>query len=164
VSNKDMLVIGLGNPLRGDDGVGIWIAEQIAAADWPDVMVLAIESGEPTQLIEAWAGAKRVYVVDALVAPLPPGRVLRFDLLRNPVPAHLATFSTHGLGLSEAVQLARILGALPSKLTLYGIVGQQFAYGVSLTPEVATAAQYVVARLRRLLRHAATPGQHRSPQ
>jgi len=58
-----MLVIGLGNPLRGDDGVGIWIAEQIAAADWPDVMVLAIESGEPTQLIEAWAGATRVSLV-----------------------------------------------------------------------------------------------------
>lgn len=58
-----MLVIGLGNPLRGDDGVGIWIAEQIAAVGWPDVMVLAIESGEPTQLGEAWAGAKRVYLV-----------------------------------------------------------------------------------------------------
>lgn len=48
MSNQKMLVIGLGNPLRGDDGVGIWVAEHIAAANWPGVMAVALESSDPT--------------------------------------------------------------------------------------------------------------------
>ncbi len=56
--------------------------------------------------------------------------------------------SSHGLGLAEAVELARALGQLPRSCVVYAIEGESFAVGAPLSPPVATAVADVAARLR----------------
>jgi len=150
-----ILVIGLGNALRGDDRVGLWVAARVAAAHWPQVTGLPLEAADPMLLLETWAGYERVYVVDAVAGSLPAGTIVRVDLLRRRERQAVVTPATsHGLGLAHAVELGRALHALPRHLILYGIVGREFVYGGSLSPDVEAAARRVLARLRRACRAA----------
>ena len=68
-----------------------------------------------------------------------PGRVTRWVEAPGTLAASPSSRSTHTLGLGEAVQLARRLGALPRELIIYGIEGQDFGYGPGLSPAVQSA-------------------------
>ncbi|MFN3336658.1 MAG: hydrogenase maturation protease [Thermomicrobium sp.] len=152
MSGNTLLVVGVGNELCGDDGVGPWIARRIAAADWPGVTAVALHSSDPSSLLDLWRGFSFVYLVDAVFAPYPVGTILRLNLTHRIWTARLQTASTHTIDLWEVIELARTLGELPARLVLYGIVSHSFRLGTGLSPEVEAAARKVVTRLR----HAAT--------
>ena len=165
------LVIGLGNPDRGDDAVGLHVARQVAALGMPGVAVMEAE-GDMLALLDRWAGATRVLVVDAAMmraAVMPtqpgsaemgsaamegaePGRIHRLDPSLGPLPRDLALGSTHALGLADAVELARTLGLLPRRMAIYAIEAGGFDPGAALSPAVAAAAAdataLIVAELR----------------
>ena len=129
------LLIGVGNAWRGDDAAGLVLARRLGG--------LAHE-GDGLALVDAWAGARHVVVVDAAASGAPPGTVHRFDA-SAPLPARALRSSTHALGLAEAVELARALGRLPERLEVYAIEGADFAVGAGLTPAVAAAVEQCVA-------------------
>jgi hydrogenase maturation protease len=133
-------VICVGNRWRGDDGVGSAVAARLRAQG-VDVDELA---GEPAGLIDAWAGAECVIVVDAVSSGAEPGLVHRVDATAGPLPVEVFGASTHLLGLGEAVELARALGRLPERLVVLGVEGKSFAAGEELSPEVAAAVGDVV--------------------
>ena len=110
------LVLGLGNEWRGDDGAGLEVARAVRAIAPPGARIVEFE-GEPSSLIDAWAGEREVVLVDAVSSGAPPGTVLRPDLLREPAPISAFPRSTHHLGVAEAVELARALDRLPGRRT-----------------------------------------------
>lgn len=137
---KKTLVIGVGNDFRGDDGVGRVLARRLAALDQPNAEVRE-SSGESLSLMELWAGAEKVILIDAIRSGAAPGTVRRFDAGSQPLPAEfLQQCSTHALSLPEAVELSRSLGRLPPEVILFGIEGLSFEHGNRLTPTVARAA------------------------
>ena len=154
-----VLLIGIGNPLRRDDGAGLVAARRLRerlrpehATSAPDGVEHADCTGELTALLELWAGRERVVVFDAASAPaLLPGSVLRLDGCRDPLPSHPAR-STHALGLAQAVELARALGALPERLTVYAIGAADFGHGEGLSADaergVTAAVEAAQAELR----------------
>ena len=103
--------------------------------------------GEPVSLVDAWEGADHVFVLDAVRSGSPPGMVHRIDASTGPIPATLSAASTHTLGVGEAIELARALGRLPTRLVLYGIEAERIAAGAELTPAVAGAVDDAVARV-----------------
>ena len=139
-------LIGVGNFWRRDDGVGIWIARQLAGLNLPGVEVLE-RSGEGTALLEAWRGARRVFLFDALQGSGESGTVHRIDTRRALPPRELFTASSHVFGLAEALKLAQALGEMPQQLVIYGVEGMDFGSGEGLTPAVVAGAQKVVERL-----------------
>ncbi len=141
-----VLVIGIGNTYRGDDGAGLTVAEWITAAAPPDVTVLRHE-GEPVALLETWDPAADVYLVDTVCSGGQPGNVYRFDITAEPLAARLSPHGTHALGVADAVELARALGRLPRRLVSYGIEGSCFDTGASLSPPVREAVAVVSERL-----------------
>lgn len=134
------LVIGLGNPARGDDAAGLEVAKRLEHTP-----ALARQTAS-VDLIEDWEAADEVIVVDAMRSGAPPGAVRRFDAIRTPIETMNST-STHGFGISEIVELARTLDRLPSKLTVYGIELRSAAMGTEMSPEVADAVDRVVAEI-----------------
>jgi hydrogenase maturation protease len=139
------LVIGIGNPARGDDGAGIALAERLRQAVPAGVSVVAA-SGEPAALIEAWARAERVVLVDSCTGKGPAGSIEMFEAAAAPLPAELLRSSTHSLGVAEAIELARALKRLPKRLTVYGIAARRFdAQGLSAP--VAAAVERLAGRL-----------------
>ncbi len=148
-----LLLIGIGNPDCGDDGAGVEVVRRVAAAS--DGIGTLTLSGGAAELIDAWSGTDRVVVVDAARSGRPPGTVSRFEADAEPLPAGHERRSTHGLGLAEAIELARNLGLLPSRLTVYAIEAAETAVGSVMTPAVARAVERLadeladVERLRR---------------
>src|SRR5207302_5635970 len=99
-----------------------------------------IESnGDAIGLLEAWAAAPSVILIDAVTSGAAPGTIHRLDALTQPLPTGFAFSSTHLLGVAEALELARALHQLPSRLIVYGVEGRNFTAGVGLTAEVEQA-------------------------
>jgi hydrogenase maturation protease len=133
-------VIGIGNPLRGDDAIGLLVARRVRELVDPEVEVMELE-GEPARLIDAWQGAGLAVVVDALKSDAPEGAVVRFDATADPLPPSVSASSTHALGLEEAIEIARVLDRLPEHLVVFGIQGSRFQAGSDLSPAVAAAIE-----------------------
>lgn len=148
-----VIVIGVGNKFRRDDGVGPLVLARLRQAV-PDSVRLAVSDGEPTGLVEAWTGAELAVVVDALradPADAPaPGRTHR--LVIDQVAAEpVSTVSSHGLGLGDAIGLAQALGRMPNRLVIHAVEVTDCGYGVGLSPAVAAAAERLTSAVLREL-------------
>lgn len=141
------LVLGIGNPDRGDDAAGRIVARRLSGA-LPDGVEVDEHDGEATALLARIDGADAVYWVDACASGKAPGTVHRFDVAAAPLPSLSLGVSTHGFGLGEAVELARTLGCLPQRAVVYAIEGASFDAGAALSPPVAAAVAEVARRLR----------------
>lgn len=146
-------IIGVGNPFRGDDAAGRIAARTLRAMALPGVTALEA-TGEGGALMDAWAGAEAVVLIDAVQAQGEPGTVYRFDAAEERLPTHFFHYSTHTFSVAEAVELARALGQLPPRLLVYGIEGAAYDAGGALSAPVeqavARVVEQVMAEVKRL--------------
>lgn len=148
------LIIGLGNPILGDDGVGWRVAEAVQAAlpPSPDIEVDCAAVGG-LALMERLIGYDRAIVIDAVVAGGPVGAVTCCDLSALPdrAAAHLA--APHDTTLPTAVRLGQQLGArLPRQITIVGVEARAlYEFNETLTPEAQAAVPAAARRVLNLL-------------
>lgn len=146
-----IVVIGIGNPYRRDDGFGPVVISLLRERGLPGVILAECE-GDLGSLIELWGGASLAVVVDAVRTRLSrPGRVHRLSAYHPAAAATPAAASSHGLGLGEAVSLARALDRMPARLLLFAVEAGDVDYGVGLTPAVSAAADQVAAEIAELV-------------
>ena len=146
-----LVVLGVGNTLRHDDGVGIFVARRISL-EMGDLVSVFEDMRDSADLIEAWHGANEAVVVDAVSSEAEPGTIYKIKVGNQSVPERMFHYSTHNLSVSEAIELSRALGTLPGRLTLCGIEGENFGIGTGLSPEVEVAAERVVQAIVRRVR------------
>jgi hydrogenase maturation protease len=113
----------------------------------PAGVVVREHEGEASALLDLWAGADHVVLVDAAASGAPPGTVHRFDAGMHSLPATALRSSTHAFGAADAIELARALGRLPRRLEVYAIEGADFGTGTAITPPVAEAAHALARQL-----------------
>jgi hydrogenase maturation protease len=138
------IVIGVGNDLRGDDAAGWETVRRIVPSP---SLVLREHGGDAPGLISLWGPDDDVVVVDAVVSTDPAGTIIEIDALAAPLPADVSWATTHGAGVAEGIELARVLGMLPKSLKLVGISAKEFELGAPMTAEVERAVQDVVRKL-----------------
>jgi hydrogenase maturation protease len=136
------LIIGVGNPLRRDDGAGPAVVRQLLNR-LPKSVAAIEHHGESVSLIQAWQEIDTVLIVDAAFSGAIPGTVYRFNAGDAGLPKGLFSYSCHLFGVAEAVEMARSLGQLPQRLIVYGIEGGTFTHGQGLSPQVARAVKDV---------------------
>ncbi|SRR5579875_3561633 len=141
-----VLVIGIGNEYRGDDGVGLAVVRALRTRQLENTRLMECD-GDCTVLFEAWKDVDKVILVDAVVSGASAGTISRFDAHTQALPANYTFSSTHAFGIAETLALARALGQLPPCLIVYGIEGKSFASGESLTPQVKKALPNVVEQV-----------------
>lgn len=146
-------VIGIGNPFRRDDGVGIRLArrveERTRSRSGSGVEVLT-QPGDMTDFLDAWHGKKRVVAIDAISAhprAPRPGKLHRFLPLKDSLLPEPSRASTHFFGLREALELGKVLDNLPSELILFGVEGQDFGHGDELSAEVESSLEDATERI-----------------
>jgi hydrogenase maturation protease len=154
-----ILVAGLGNVLRGDDGFGVAVAQRLAEVELPeDVRVLELGIGGIHLVQELLEPVDALIVVDAVDLRRPPGTVLVIrpdvtDVHRMTLRErhdHLADM--HYATPERALMLARGLGVLPPRVLLVGCQPVDAErVGEGLTPEVADAVDVAVEEIRRVL-------------
>lgn len=151
-----LVVVGLGQPLRGDDGVGVeavaaWQAAYPETACHPAVRVHLAEA-PGLGLLDLIGGASAALLVDAVRSGAPPGTL---HLLQD---GDLESFaggarSAHGWGVAETLALARIAdpGGLPARLQILGVEAGGVEPGAGLSPALRAALPEIAARIQALV-------------
>ncbi len=146
-----MLLIGVGNPMRGDDGVGPEVASRVGRLLLPGVEVAA--EIDPLALLDHLQRTPPpdvVVVVDATAPGSEPGRV-RLHRVGSGSLRHGSPFGSHGLGVADAVELARTLDLLPRQLILVGIEAKSANLGADLSAAVRAGLDDAVTAVVALL-------------
>lgn len=144
--SRRVVVIGVGNPLRGDDGIGPATVEALRGRV-PEDTVLVVSDGEPARMLDLWRGADAVVLVEALRASRArPGQ------LHTLTPAEaagraLGTASTHAFGLGECLALAEALDRLPPRLVVHAVEVADVALGAGLSEAVRSALPELTERV-----------------
>jgi hydrogenase maturation protease len=150
------LIIGVGDEMRGDDGVGpaVMAALSERREELPGGVEVRNIRGDSTQLLEMWAGVERAIVVDAVCSGAARGTVLRLeaaDIGKDLFPRA----STHTLSVAETLELGVTLGQVPKHLVLFGVEGDRFDTGAPLSPEVRSAIPGVISMILEELKRSA---------
>lgn len=140
------IVISVGNPQRGDDAAGCEVVVRLRNRLPPGVELIE-EFGEGAAILAHMEGARAAYLVDACASGVPPGTVHRFDVAASCLPRSLRACSTHGLGIAEAIELARALGTLPEHCILYAVEGESYGLGAPLSSPVRAAVSSLAEHL-----------------
>jgi hydrogenase maturation protease len=158
------LILGVGNPLMGDDAVGIIAVERLR--ERPDLPpgVSVIDGGtDGLGLIPVMEGHRRVVVVDAVEMALPPGTIRRF-LWREvrSLGQNGGSLSLHQTDLAGALSLADALGSLPPNVIVFGVQPQVVEWDAPLSPAVERALPVLIDALINEVRSNDTYGEENS--
>lgn len=145
MSAAPIVILGIGNLLMGDDGLGVRVIEALQSRDDlpPGVDLVDGGTGGPTLMVH-FEGARALIVIDAVNLNAAPGTVRAFGLEDIEGDAAPMRFSLHELGVMPMLDLARRLDGLPPTVRIIGVQPERFDIGDALTPAVAAAVPRVV--------------------
>jgi hydrogenase maturation protease len=149
-----ILVLGLGNILLSDEGVGVRIVEALDAShELPDGVEVLDGGTSGMELLDTVADRDCLIVADAVNADGPAGRVIRLED-ENIKMLFETRFSPHQLGLSDLLAALRLVDKAPRHVVVIGVVPQNLSLGMELSPAAAggcnVAVDMIVDELRRL--------------
>jgi hydrogenase maturation protease len=140
---KRVVVLGVGNLLLSDEGVGVHVANKLMEMELPDG-VEVIEGGtDGFRLMHVVTGAARLIVVDAVKGGGPPGSIYRFDIKDAPTYPDAYKTSVHQIGILDVVQLSELIGEAP-ETTIIGIEPKSLDMGMELSPEVKAKLSRII--------------------
>jgi hydrogenase maturation protease len=145
---EPVLVVGVGNPYRRDDGFGVAVLDRLRELKIPGIQIVE-ESGEPAALVARWTGHSVVIMVDALASGATPGTIHRLECGGGvwDLGDRTSAASTHGLGVADAIELAKVLDQLPARLVIFGAETQDVSNGPGLSDVVAAAVDPVAREI-----------------
>lgn len=140
-------VVGVGNLLARDEGVGPAAVEKLKAEPLPARVALLDAGTDFVAAMMEFADAGHVILIDAMRAGGAPGTIYRLTLeeLEGRAKAGASDLSAHGLGVVEAVGLARAAGMRVPPTVVFGVEPGEVAFGEGLSPAVEAAMQRLVA-------------------
>lgn len=139
------LIIGLGNPLRGDDGVGVRAAQALAVRALPDDVEVIDGGTQGLGIVNLMEGRQRLILVDATDVGQVPGQFARFTLDEARLLGDDQHLSVHAAGLRDALLLARALKMLPQEVVIFGVQPATVEWGSALSPQVEAALPDLIA-------------------
>jgi hydrogenase maturation protease len=133
----EILVLGLGNIILRDEGLGVRTCERLLERYAMVEGVEALDGGTlGLHLLPYLEGVRDLLIIDAVRAEQPPGSLIRLE--GDAIPAALAhKMSMHQFGLSELLAVGSIQGSLPQRIVLWGMVPTVMEPGLDLTEPVA---------------------------
>ena len=138
-----VLVLGIGNILMTDEGVGVRVVEAMNGMDLPPGVELFDGATAGLDLLDVLAEREKVVVIDAMDCDAEPGSVFRLtpdDL----VPAEGAEMSAHDIGLMETLVLAGQIGIAPKQVVIFGIKPERVEAGLTLSASIAAVVPNVI--------------------
>ncbi|MBN2502734.1 MAG: hydrogenase maturation protease [Anaerolineales bacterium] len=153
--DEKMLVIGLGNPILGDDRVGWVVVENVQERLGKNGVDYAFLSVGGIRLMEHMAGYDRVIIVDAIITEGgKPGEIHSFPLAELPDPTGGHTTSVHDTSLMTALEMGRMMDVyIPEDVHVIGIEAHRvYDFAEELTPDVASAVNEAVDKVCALIK------------
>jgi hydrogenase maturation protease len=141
---EQTLILGLGNILLGDEGVGVRVVERLSALyHFPQGTQILDGGTLALDLLPYVEDANRLLVIDAVDMRAEPGTVVR--IVDEEVPTFLAIkVSPHQMGLADILSAARLRGLSPEELVLWGVQPGVIDTTLELSPPVAAQVDVLV--------------------
>lgn len=149
----NVVVIGIGNPDRGDDGAGVAVTALLRERPLPPGIRVVDGDGDPARLLDAWDGADLAVVIDAVHSHTAPAGYVHRISVRGAKPVELAAGAptSHGLGPGDAISLAAALDRLPGSVLVFAIEGERFDLGDDVSATVSASVARVADEIAALV-------------
>jgi hydrogenase maturation protease len=149
-----VLVLGIGNLLMGDEGIGVHVVRQLLESDPPPGVTIVDGGTGGFHLLSYFQDHERVVLIDAAADGQRPGTVRVLE------PVYASDFprslTAHDIGLRDVIEAAALLGPLPKTHLVTVSVSDPHSMDLSLSPAVRAAIPAVMAAVRRCIEAAPT--------
>jgi hydrogenase maturation protease len=138
-----VLILGIGNILLRDEGIGVRVIEAMRDVPLPEGVEILDGGTSGADLIDEIADRRKLIVIDAVKTDVEPAAIFRFtdkDLLARTE----GTVSLHEFGLVETLLAAKHLGCAPQEVVIYGIQPKEISSGLNLSAEIAAVVPEVI--------------------
>ena len=154
---REVVLLGLGNVLLGDDGVGVAAVHALLRTHRAPPGVRVLDGGTlGIALLDLLDADAALVLVDAVAADAPPGTLVRLE--GNEIGDAVATrLSPHQFGVADLLTAARFASRYPAEVVLLGVVPQAIALGLGLTPPVAETLPALIDAIRLELERLGSP-------
>jgi len=132
-----VLVLGIGNLLLYDEGIGVYVIRELQKRGVPDNVELLDGGTAGADLLDDMCDRKKIIVVDAVDADIEPGTVLRLKP-QDLISVGNQSISLHDFGLAETLNMARQLNCEPKDVVIFGVKPKDISPGLGLTPEISS--------------------------
>lgn len=143
VNKPRNVVVGIGNLLLKDEGIGVHLAQALERIPWP-IDFEVIDGGTSPDLFPLLEGVDKLVVVDAAQGGGEPGDIYRFTLDRLSLEDSINT-SAHQIGLVETLMMMKALGTAPEKTVIIGVEPKEIDWGLDLSPELERKIPEIIA-------------------
>jgi hydrogenase maturation protease len=138
-----IVVLGVGNLLLSDEGIGVHVANRLLEMELP-ASVRVIEGGtDGFRLMNVVTGADRVIVIDAVKGGGEPGSIYRFDIEDAPSSPETYKTSVHQIGILEVFHFSEFLGK-PPEATIIGVEPKSMEMSMELSPEIEAKVPRII--------------------
>jgi hydrogenase maturation protease len=145
---KPTIVLGLGNPLMADEGIGTRLVELLAEKypDFPDVDFTDAGTGGMA-LMTHFSGRKKAILIDCALMGTEPGTIIRFTPEDVTTVKKLAHQSLHEADILKIIELAKQFGECPDEIVLFGIEPVVIEQRMELSPQLENNLGDYVAKI-----------------
>ena len=130
-----ILVIGIGNILLRDEGIGVRTIQRMQEIDVPDFVEIVDGSTTGIDLLDTLADGQKIIVVDAVNTAKKPGTIVKFSGMDILQPNNMKT-SLHDLGIDQALHMTCLLKCPPKKVAVIGVCPKNISPGLELSKEI----------------------------
>jgi hydrogenase maturation protease len=143
ISPRKIIILGIGNLLLSDEGIGVHVANELLKMDLPPEVSVVEGGTDGFRLLNIITEADRLIVIDAVRGGEEPGSIYRFDIneIRS-VPTGFKT-SVHQIGILEVINLSELIGKTP-QATVIGVEPKSLEMSMELSPEVKAKVPRVI--------------------
>ena len=152
ISPQKIVILGVGNLLLSDEGVGVHVANELMKLDLPPEVSVVEGGTDGFRLLNVITEADRLIVIDSVKGGAEPGSIYRFDInkVRN-CPSGFK-ISVHQIGILEVINLSELIGKKPST-TIIGVEPKSLEMGMELSPEVKAKIPRIIELILEELKH-----------
>lgn len=146
-------VLGIGNPLCRDDGIGIRLIDELRSRDIPEGVELIDGGTSPDLLSMINPNIDVLIIIDALRGKGKPGTLYRLEIHESNISDDSFT-SLHGLGVLDGLKLMKKLGIQPAKVVIIGIEPEDTSHGLHLSQQIESRVPDIVDTVEQEIRDA----------
>lgn len=140
---KRILVLGVGNLLLSDEGVGVHVAQRMMKMDMPPEVQVVEGGTDGFGLVNVITEADRMILIDAVKGGGQPGSIYRFEIEDCPPYPDIFKTSVHQISILEVINLSSLIGTTP-RTTIIGVEPACIEMGMNLSPAVAAKIPTVI--------------------
>ena len=144
---KRILILGVGNLLLSDEGVGVHVARKMMGMDFPPEVQIVEGGTDGFGLMHVLLQADRLILVDAVKGGGRPGSIYRFEIEDCPPFPDIFKTSVHQISILEVINLSGLIGSTP-RTTIIGVEPNCLEMGMELSPQIEAKIPRVIQLIR----------------